>query len=173
MSGPAPRETARPIGVIFVCLGNICRSPLAEGTFRAHVEAAGLAEHFTIASAGTIGHHVGDAPDPRSVAVAKRHHIDISAQRGRRFVRDDHQRFDYIVVMDASNHRDVLALRAAAAGTASGSAQAAVTLLLDEIDGGFVPDPYYGTADDYQRVWELIHPATAALLARIRRERGL
>lgn len=184
MSGPAPREaartaareTARPIGVIFVCLGNICRSPLAEGTFRAHVEAAGLAEHFTIASAGTIGHHVGDAPDPRSVAVAKRHRIDISAQRGRRFVRDDHQRFDYIVVMDASNHRDVLALRAAAgtaSGSGSGSAQAAVTLLLDEIDGGFVPDPYYGTADDYQRVWELIHPATAALLARIRRERGL
>lgn len=172
MSEPAPQAAARPIGVIFVCLGNICRSPLAEGTFRAHVEAAGLAGHFTIASAGTIGHHVGEAPDPRSVAVAKRHHIDISAQRGRRFVRDDHHRFDYIVVMDASNHRDVLALRAAA-GSATASHPATVTLLLDEIDGGFVPDPYYGTADDYQRVWELIHPATAALLARIRRERGL
>lgn len=155
------------VGVLFVCLGNICRSPLAEGAFRAHVKAAGLGDRFEIDSAGTGGWHVGEAPDPRSVAEARRNGIDISRQRGRQLVRDDFARFAHIVVMDDSNRRNTLKL-------ARGDEARRVTRLLDEVPGGpdQVPDPYYGGEDGFTHVWDLVNTATAALLERLRAEHG-
>ncbi len=157
------------IGVLFVCLGNICRSPLAEGTFRAHVEAAGLGEHFEIDSAGTGGYHAGEGPDPRSVAEARKNGLDISGQRARKLVAADLDRFAYVVVMDDSNRRNTLRL-------ARTPAQAArVSRLLDEVHGGpsEVPDPYYGGPDGFTHVWNLVDDATGALLKRIRAARGI
>lgn len=160
---------SQPIGVLFVCLGNICRSPLAEGAFRAHVEAAGLTARFDIDSAGTAGYHAGERPDPRSVAEARKNGLDISGQRSRKLVRADFARFAHIVVMDASNRRNTLEL-------AEGADDAAkVTRLLDEVRGGpsEVPDPYYGGRDGFTHVWTLVDGATAALLERIRAVHGL
>ncbi|MCB9529023.1 MAG: low molecular weight phosphotyrosine protein phosphatase [Myxococcales bacterium] len=161
------KPTGEPVSVVFVCLGNICRSPLAEGAFRAHVEAAGLGARFVIDSAGTAGYHVGEGPDPRSVAVAKRAGVDISAQRARQLVRDDLGRFDHVVAMDGQNRRDLARLERLVGD------RAAVSLLLDEVGGGQVPDPYYGGPEGFDRVWEMVHRATGALLDRIRRERGI
>jgi len=156
------------IGVVFVCLGNICRSPLAEGAFRAHVDAAGLGERFHIDSAGTGRWHVGEPPDPRSVSEARAHGVDIGRQRGRQLVRADFERFEHVVVMDDSNRRDASKL-------ADGAARGRLSRLLDEIPGGVreVPDPYYGGEDGFAHVWDLVHGATAALLDRIRRQHGL
>ncbi len=158
----------RRVGVLFVCLGNICRSPLAEGAFRAHVEAAGLGDRFEIDSAGTGRWHVGEAPDPRSVEEARRHGIDISGQRARQFTTADYRRFDHIVVMDESNRCDVLV------GVDDPADVARVSRLLDALDDGpeEVPDPYYGGPGGFRRVWTLVNDATGALLARIRRARG-
>lgn len=158
---------SEPVRVTFVCLGNICRSPLAEGAFRAHVTAAGLADRFEIDSAGTAGYHAGEGPDPRSVAVAKRMGHDIAQQRSRQFVEADFARFDYVIAMDGQNRRDLRRL-AESAGQA-----ADVTLLMDEVGGGQVPDPYYGGADGFDRVWAMVYEATGALLDRIRRERSI
>lgn len=156
-----------PVRVVFVCLGNICRSPLAEGAFRAHVTAAGLADRFEVDSAGTAGYHAGEGPDPRSVAVAKRMGHDIARQRSRQFVEGDFARFDYVIAMDGQNRRDLRRL-AESAGL-SGDA----TLLMDEVGGGQVPDPYYGGPDGFDRVWAMVYEATGALLDRIRRERSI
>ncbi len=145
--------------VCFVCLGNICRSPLAEGLFRHHVTQAGLQADFEIDSAGTGGWHVGEAPDRRSVEVARRHGLDISHQSARKFVAADLDRFDHVVAMDASNLSNIRRL---------GSGRAAVTMLLDETGGGEVPDPYYGAGDGFERVYTMVDAACAALLERLR-----
>ena len=158
-----------PVHVLFVCLGNICRSPLAEGAFRRHVEAAGLTDRFVIDSAGTGHWHAGEPPHKRSIAEARRHGVDLSGQRARQVARDDFVRFDHLVAMDESNRRDLLARARTPAE------RARITRLLDEVQGGpsEVPDPYYGGPEDYAHVWRLVDAATAALLARICAERGL
>ncbi|MCB9536967.1 MAG: low molecular weight phosphotyrosine protein phosphatase [Myxococcales bacterium] len=150
----------KTIRVCFVCLGNICRSPLAEGAFRRHVEAAGLADRFEIDSAGTGHWHAGEPPDPRSVAEAKKHGVDISRQRARQFVAADLQRFDVVCAMDGSNLRNLLAL---------GEGAAEVAMLLDED----VPDPYYGRGDGFARVWSMVDRGCADLLAALRARHGL
>lgn len=91
--------------ILFVCLGNICRSPLAEGVFRAAASRAGLADRFVIASAGTGAWHAGNPPDPRSIAKAAEHGIDISAQRARQLRGEDYTEFDIILAMDSENLR--------------------------------------------------------------------
>lgn len=134
-----------------VCLGNICRSPLAEGILKSKVDP----DHVFIDSAGTAGYHVGEPPDPRSIAVAREHGLDIGKQRCRKFHTSDFQEFDLIYVMDKSNFSDILSL--------AGSQEHAekIKLLLDEIEIGIneVPDPYYGGDDGFEKVYQMIDEA--------------
>ena len=136
-----------------VCLGNICRSPLAEGILRHLAKEKGL--HWEIDSAGTGGWHVGDPPDRRSVAVAHRYGIDISGLKGRQFQRTDFSQFDRIYVMDLNNYRDVL-LKAY-----SDAEKAKVQLLLD--DQQPVPDPWYDDAL-FEPVYNMIYKACEKII---------
>jgi protein-tyrosine phosphatase len=154
----------RRLAVEFVCLGNICRSPLGEGIFRHRVALAGLSERFEIASAGTGGWHVGEPPDPRSVAVARRHGIDISAQRGRQLVAGHLDHYDEILAMDTSNLRGIRRFERA-------GQRARLGLLLaetPEVGETDVPDPYSGVDRDFETVFTLVDGACAALLDRLR-----
>ena len=117
-----------PVRVLFVCLGNICRSPLAEGAFRHRVEGAGLKDAFEIDSAGTGHWHVGELPDVRSIDVAHRHGVDITSQRARQFIAQDLVDYDYVFAMDASNLRNINALN-------RGQGTAHTALFLDELGG--------------------------------------
>jgi len=135
-----------------VCLGNICRSPLAEGLLRSKLNP----EHFEVDSTGTGSWHVGNPPDPRSVAVAKKNGLDISMLRGRQFSHKDYQDFDYIYVMDSSNLSNVLDLAQTKKETQK------VSMILDTIFPGEkvdVPDPYYGGDDGFDRVYDMLDQA--------------
>lgn len=148
--------------ILFVCLGNICRSPLAEGVFRHVVTARGRSSSFRIDSAGTGAWHQGSAPDPRSIAVAASHGIDIVMQRARRVRAEDFSRFDLILGMDRSN---VEALRAAAPA----AARDRIHLFLDYASGRTVdvPDPYYGGPDGFLSVYRMIREASELLADRL------
>ena len=143
-----------------VCLGNICRSPLAEGILKSKVDPA----RILVDSAGTAGYHVGSAPDERSIAVARKFQIDISQQRCRRFVPEDFERFDHIFVMDQSNYQDVLEL------TQQESHIRKVKLILQEtdLDLGEVPDPYYGGESGFDYVYQLLDNACNLLAERLK-----
>ena len=152
---------SRPVRVLFVCLGNICRSPLAEGVFRDKVRAAGLDGIIDIDSAGTGAWHVGNPPDRRMMATAKRQGVDISAQRARQFVATDLADFDHILAMDKSNLHDILFLDA---GDDFGHR---VTLFRqwDPEPGDYeVPDPYYGGDAGFEHVYEIVDRTAEALL---------
>lgn len=149
------------VRVVFVCLGNICRSPLAEGAFRRHVEDRGLSAQFEIDSAGTAGYHVGELPDPRSVEVAQRNGVDLTAQRSRKLVPGDLDHFDVVVAMDRSNLRNIKTL---------GTGRAALVLMRDEAPGPpgrEVPDPYYGGPGGFDAVWAQVDESTRCLLDRL------
>lgn len=155
------------INVCFVCLGNICRSPTAEGVMKHLVAQAGLQGSIQVDSAGTSAYHVGEPPERRAVASASRRGIDISG-RSRQFVREDFQRFDYVLAMDGSNQKDLLAL------APNDEAEAKVSLLrsfdpASSPDAG-VPDPYYGGADGFELVLDLCLAACQGLLGRVREE---
>jgi len=156
------------IRVCFVCLGNICRSPTAEAVFRDLVNRAGLAGSFEIDSAGTGDWHVGDPPDRRSIAAAKRRGIRLEG-RARQFTRVDFGRFDYVLAMDSSNHADLCRM-------ASGDMKDKVRLLRSydpaAPEGASVPDPYY-TADGFDEVVDICLSACGALLSHIRAAHGL
>ena len=151
----------RPLqhSILFVCLGNICRSPLAEGIFRSRVEARGLSAGFHIDSAGTGGWHVGDPPDPRSVAVAFDNGIDISRQRARQLCPSDYEDFAWLIPMDRANERDVL-------GRQPAGSVARVVRFTTLVSGGppDVPDPYYGGASGFDDVYDLLHRGADRLL---------
>lgn len=152
--------------VLFVCLGNICRSPTADAVFTKVVKDAGLDQVIEIDSAGTYGYHEGQPPDPRSQQVARRRGYDLSGLRGRKVTADDFDRFDYILAMDRSNLADLNALRP------SGS-QARVQLFLEFGAGGpgaEVPDPYSGGSSGFDTVLDLIEEASAGFLAHLRAE---
>lgn len=137
--------------VLMVCLGNICRSPLAEGILKSKVDTAKI----FVDSAGTAGYHIGNAPDPRSIKVAQNHNIDISSQVCRRFIVSDFDTFDLIYAMDKSNYGNII-------GMARNKADAEkVKLLLNEIDATDqeVPDPYYDADDGFETVFQLIDKA--------------
>ena len=158
------------VRVCFVCLGNICRSPTAEGVFRHLVNEAALAHAFEIDSAGTAGYHTGEAPDPRARAAGKRAGIVIDGA-ARQFEQGDFSRFDYVIAMDSSNHADLLRL-------ARSSELAKKIRLMRSFDpdaprGAPIPDPYYGGDSDFDDVLALCRAACAHLLAEIRREHGL
>jgi len=154
--------------VLFVCLGNICRSPLAEGIFRNKVKSAGLEDSFTIDSCGTSAFHIGEQPDPRSAANARENGVILDHQ-ARQFIVEDFDRFDYILPMDTSNMRNVQQL-------ATADSAAKVVMMRDydlQGQGLDVPDPYYGGSRGFQNVFDILDRATEGLLADIRKERGL
>lgn len=142
-----------------VCLGNICRSPLAEGILRSKVDS----DKVLVDSAGTAGYHIGNPPDKRSIAVAQKYGLDISHQRCRKFSRLDFLEFDLIYVMDRSNFSDVAQL-------ASNAQEAQkVKLLLSEVDLDLqeVPDPYYGGADGFENVYQMVDQACEAIAKKL------
>lgn len=146
--------------VLFVCLGNICRSPLAEGVFRHLVEEQGLADRVDIDSAGTGAWHVGEAPDGRATAVAESHGVSLNS-RARQVEAEDLERFDHILAMDRSNLHELQKMM-----DLSG-AEVELHLLRDydpEEDGGEVPDPYYGGAGGFEHVYAMVHRSCEALL---------
>ncbi len=152
--------------VLFVCTGNICRSPTAEGVFRALVEREGLAGRIAAASAGTHDYHVGDPPDPRAVRHARTRGYDISTLRARHLEAADFERYDRLIACDAGHHRFLSRL-------APRDSRGRVELLMDhapELGLKDVPDPYYGGAADFEHVLDIVEPAAAGLLAAIRRE---
>lgn len=158
------------IGVLFVCLGNICRSPLAEAVFRDQADRAGLADRFEVDSAGTSDYHIGEAPDERTIrtAAARGLHVDHSS---RQVDGADFERFDYILAMDTNNLRRIERL----AGSTQGKAQVA---LLREFDaagngGAEVPDPYFGGERGFDDVHDLVERACRGLLAHIIAEHHL
>lgn len=161
---------ARPIRVLFVCLGNICRSPVAEGVFRHHVSAAGLADRFEIASAGTGDWHVGNPPDQRMCATAGRRGVDITRQRARVLGARDLASFDHVLVMDQENLANARRL-------ARSPEEAACVELFRTFDpepeDRQVPDPYYGGPEGFDRVFDIVDRTSRALLARLRQMHGL
>ena len=154
--------------LLFVCLGNICRSPTAEGTMRALVDEAGLAEEIELDSAGTGAWHVGSAPDERASAAAARRGIELGGV-ARRVRPEDFDEFDVILAMDSQNADDLLML------AGHDDERRAKVRLLREFDPQSqrerdldVPDPYYGGGDGFELVLDHVHAACAGLLAEIR-----
>ena len=145
--------------ILMVCLGNICRSPLADGLLRHKVTQRGL--EWEVDSAGTANYHVGAPPDARMVDTARTKGFDISALRARQFSKEDFMRFDRIYVMDRSNYRNVIK------AASSQEERDKVLFLLEHLFPGKeaeVPDPYYGTSKDFNDVFALVDEATNALL---------
>ena len=152
-------ESRKKTSVLFVCMGNICRSPSAEGVFRYHVEAAGMTEFVEIDSAGTHAYHVGEPADRRACAAAERRGMSLEGIRARRVSSEDFERFDYIIAMDEDNlthledespdeHRHKLRL----------------FLEFAQLGEREVPDPYYGGAAGFERVLDLVEEASRGLL---------
>jgi protein-tyrosine phosphatase len=155
--------------ILFVCMGNICRSPTAEGVFRQQVEAAGLGGHIRVDSCGTAAYHVGEPPDARSRAAAAARGYDLSQQRARQFSAADFQRFDWILAMDRSNLAQLEALRPAHWQGYLGL----MLTLAPELSREEVPDPYYGGSGGFEEVLDLLETASAALLQRVRSGRAV
>ena len=155
--------TAQPaLSILFVCHGNICRSPLAEGIFRAVAAERGLSHLFSLDSAGTGGWHAGSAPDPRSVAIAASHGVDIAGQCARKVAAEDFHAFDLLLGMDRTNVEELRRM-------APEDARRRVHLFLDYAGLGprDVPDPYFGGPDGFADVYRMIREACESLLDRI------
>ena len=161
---------SRKLKVLFVCMGNICRSPLAEGVFRHQVRAAGLADRFDIDSAGTASYHIGDPPDQRTTSVARARGIELTG-RARQIKALDLRDFDYVLVMDAQNMARVQQLARSTKPTAE------VRMLRDfdeeAEDDLDVPDPYYGGPRGFEDVHDIVERACARLLEHIRAQHDL
>ncbi|MEM9237539.1 MAG: low molecular weight protein-tyrosine-phosphatase [Verrucomicrobiota bacterium] len=155
--------TTRPVRVLFVCMGNICRSPAAEIIFRKLVDDEQLNERIEIDSAGTIGYHAGNPPDPRMSAALERRGYEIEG-RSRQITRDDLDDFDHVLVADEDNLHDVLGLDSSKADK--------VQLLTDfstEHEASHVPDPYYGGSRGFEKVADLVEDACAGLLDHLKK----
>ncbi|MDB2448727.1 low molecular weight phosphotyrosine protein phosphatase [bacterium] len=151
--------------VLFVCLGNICRSPTAQGVFEHQVQQAGIGSRVTIDSAGTAAYHLGKAPDSRAMAAARQRGYRLDDLRARQVSHDDFYRFDWILAMDAQNLADLQALQ-------PDDSNAHLGLFLDLIEGTKirqVPDPYYGGAQGFEQVLDLCEAAGSELLRRLER----
>jgi protein-tyrosine phosphatase len=152
------------VKVLFVCMGNICRSPTAEAVFRHYVEKAGLDDHIHIDSAGTHDYHVGDRPDTRAQHAAKRRGYNMSHLLGRQVDKDDFQRFDYVLAMDHANLDLLEQLR-------PHDTQSNLGLFLEysrRHTEREVPDPYYGGVQGFERVLDMVEDASEGLLQHIK-----
>lgn len=152
------------ISVLFVCMGNICRSPTAEGVFARLIQEAQLDHLVDVDSAGTHAYHVGNPPDERATEAAARRGIDLRAQRARRVDVEDFARFDYVLAMDSSNRDDLLAICPA-------PHRNKIRLFLEFAERpaqSDVPDPYYGGLQGFERVLDLVEEAGRGLLLDIR-----
>lgn len=152
------------VRVMFVCLGNICRSPTAHGVFLAKVSAAGLQHEIEVCSSGTAGYHVGSPPDERSVDAARVRGVDLSGLRARQFNVSDFDRCDYVLAMDQSN---LSFLEQLVPETFTG--HLGLLLAFSGDDAGEVPDPYYGGKEGFRKVVDLIDEASVGLLDQIKR----
>jgi protein-tyrosine phosphatase len=152
------------IGVLFVCLGNICRSPLAEGIFKRKVEEAGLNEFIAIDSAGTSGWHINEPPDRRSADIARKNGIRLD-HYGQQISPKDFDQFDYIIAMDGDNYDDIIRMR-----DSHGNGKAEVLIMRefdDQQSGSDVPDPYYGGPNGFQLVYDLLDESLSNFLNKI------
>ncbi len=150
----------KKIKVLFVCMGNICRSPMAEGVFRHLVREAGLEDRIETDSAGTHAYHVSQGPDPRAIDAAAARGVDISDLRARKAVAEDFERFDYVIAMDESNRRKLESL-------SQPSLKEKLQLFLEYAQGlteSEVPDPYYGGPRGFERVLDMVEIAADGLL---------
>jgi protein-tyrosine phosphatase len=148
------------IRVLMVCLGNICRSPLAEGILKSKVDASKI----FVDSAGTGNYHIGGLPDKRSIDVAHKYHINITDQRCRQFTIEDFDEFDMIYVMDNSNRRDVLSL------ARNQQDEAKIYMILNELFPGEnvdVPDPYTGGLNGFEQVYNMLNKACSEVAEKI------
>ncbi len=149
--------------ILMVCLGNICRSPLAEGILQDKANKAGL--NVKVDSAGTIATHEGELPDSRSIATAKTHGIDITNQRSRPLKEEDFDVFDVIYVMDASNYSDVIAR------VATDAQRSKVKMILNESypnENRRVPDPYYGGNEGFENVYQMLNEACSVIVEKLK-----
>jgi len=152
------------VRVLFVCLGNICRSPTAEGVFRQLLVREQLEPSVHVDSAGTHAYHVGSPPDPRARDTALRRGIDLSGIRGRRAEKKDMEEFDYILAMDRENYENLLAI--------GGDHAHKIDVLMrysTRFDEDEVPDPYYGGPNGFEQVLDMIEDASEGLLRELRR----
>ncbi|WP_133535791.1 low molecular weight protein-tyrosine-phosphatase [Tenacibaculum caenipelagi] len=148
--------------ILMVCLGNICRSPLAEGILQSKLSL----EKFKIDSAGTAGYHVGELPDKRSIEVAKKYGIDITNQRSRKFTKKDFDEFDMIFAMDRSNYDDIVAM------SDNVTQRKKVKMILNELYPGEdmgVPDPYYGGNQGFENVYQMLDEVCEIIASKIRK----
>lgn len=151
------------VKILMVCLGNICRSPLAEGILVSKLPK----DKFFVDSAGTGDYHVGKQPDVRSIAVAKKNGIDIAKQKARQFSEKDFEDFDYIYVMDKSNQINILELAKTAAQTIK------VNLILNELfpsENVDVPDPYFGVEEGFAKVYQLLDEVCEVIAEKLQRQ---
>lgn len=149
------------IAVLFVCLGNICRSPMAEGAFTEAARKAGL--EVRADSAGTAGYHIGERPDRRAIATAQRHGVSISHLRGRKIETEDFIEFSHIFALDSANLAGIKAQD-------PGYGKARLALLLDAVpgkEGEAVADPYYGDEDGFETCWQDIEEATGKIVEKL------
>jgi len=147
--------------IVFVCLGNICRSPVAEGIMLHLIEERKLHKHFQVDSAGTAGYHIGEAPDHRTIKNAKKNGVDLNKLRARKFSASDFDSFDKIFVMDESNYQNVIAM------TKDKAHHAKIDYLLNLSSPNKnlpVPDPYYGNESNFEEVFKLVYNACEKLI---------
>ena len=152
------------VKVLFVCMGNICRSPTAHGVFRHLVEHNQLTDHIEIDSAGTHAYHVGNPPDARSAATALERGIDLSDLRARQVTVDDFATYDYVIAMDRENHGNLMRL-------CPENYRERIHMFMDFADdwsNAEVPDPYYGGGSGFDRVFDMVESASLGLLAHIK-----
>ena len=146
--------------ILMVCLGNICRSPLAEGILTHKTKSSNI----EVDSAGTAAYHVGELPDSRSIEIAKKYHIDLSKQRARQFNRADFDKFDIIYAMDTNNYAHLISL------TSKDDERNSIRLILNEINPNLyesVPDPYYGGENGFQNVYNMLNEACDKIIHNI------
>jgi protein-tyrosine phosphatase len=151
------------IRVLFCCMGNICRSPTAQGVFRALIEREALADRIATDSAGTIAYHVGEPPDRRARETATKRGIDLSDLRARKVVSDDFKLYDYLLAMDLDNYKDLLEI-------CPPGFEYRLHMFMDfalQRTEKEVPDPYYGGAAGFDRVFDMVEEASRGLLEHI------